>query len=156
VSVCGYKQWLKLNESESVRTIDSDGIIKWKSPNGILHREDGPAVEHPYAYKSWYINGKRHREDGPAVEYSNGDKEWYINGEIHREDGPAVEYPSGYKEWYINGKRHREDGPAVECSNGDNAWYINGKELTEKEFERYIVKYHLQSALDEIGLGGLI
>ena len=31
--------------------------------------------------KEWYLNGLLHREDGPAVEYANGDKEWYLNDE---------------------------------------------------------------------------
>jgi len=45
----------------------------------VLHREDGPAVEHTDGYKSWYLNGKRHREDGPAIEYLNGSKSWWLN-----------------------------------------------------------------------------
>ena len=55
------------------------------------------------------INGLLHREDGPAIEYANGNKIWYINGELHREDGPAVEYARGDKEWYIEGQRYLED-----------------------------------------------
>ena len=42
--------------------------------------------------KEWRVDGVLHREDGPAVEYANGDKEWYFNGKRHREDGPAVEF----------------------------------------------------------------
>ena len=45
----------------------------------ILHREDGPAVEYPNGYKSWYINGQSHRLDGPAIEWSDGNKSWYLN-----------------------------------------------------------------------------
>jgi hypothetical protein len=30
--------------------------------------------------KFWYLNGVLHREDGPAIEYTNGGKEWWING----------------------------------------------------------------------------
>ena len=41
--------------------------------------------------KEWYLNGLLHREDGPAVEYADGDKYWYLNDKRHREDGPAVE-----------------------------------------------------------------
>ena len=59
-----------------------------------------------YGTKFWYINGNiLHREDGPAVEHTNGYKAWYINDKLHREDGPAVEYASGTKEWYINNER---------------------------------------------------
>ena len=46
----------------------------------ILHRVDGPAVEHTDGYKVWYVNGVRHRLDGPAVEYADGVKSWYVDG----------------------------------------------------------------------------
>ena len=52
----------------------------------ILHREDGPAIEHTNGYKAWYINGERHREDGPAVEWSDGSKAWYINDRLLTEE----------------------------------------------------------------------
>ena len=53
--------------------------------------------------KRWLLNGLLHREDGPAIELASGSKSWYINGELHREDGPAIELASGYMRWYING-----------------------------------------------------
>ena len=49
--------------------------------------------------KNWYLDGILHREDGPAIEDSNGNKTWYLNDKCHREDGPAIEYSDGYKEW---------------------------------------------------------
>ena len=30
--------------------------------------------------KKWLLNGVLHREDGPAVEYADGSKGWYLNG----------------------------------------------------------------------------
>ena len=47
----------------------------------ILHREDGPAIEYPNRYKSWWINGQFHRTDGPAVEWDSGNKSYWINGD---------------------------------------------------------------------------
>ena len=65
---------------KSKLTIDKYGTKKWKLPNGLLHREDGPACEwNDSDYKAFYINGKWHRENGPAIEYYNGGKEWWIN-----------------------------------------------------------------------------
>jgi hypothetical protein len=65
---------------KSKLTIDKYGTKKWKLPNGLLHREDGPACEwNDSDYKAFYINGELHREDGPAVEYHPGDKVWYLN-----------------------------------------------------------------------------
>ena len=60
--------------------------------------------------KFWYLNSKLHREDGPACEHPNGSKEWYLNGKRHREDGPAVEGAHGYKVWCHNGIKYTEDG----------------------------------------------
>ena len=54
--------------------------------------------------KYWFAeNGLLHRDDGPAVEYANGDKQWYVNGFRHRDNAPAVEYVSGAKRWYYWG-----------------------------------------------------
>ena len=83
--------------------------------------------------KHWYQNGLLHRTDGPAIEHSDGDKFWYQNDKLHRTDGPAFECDV-YKAWYQNGNRHRTDGPAIENVNGDKSWYLEGKELTEAEF----------------------
>jgi hypothetical protein len=82
---------------------------------------------YPSGDKAWYLNGVLHREDGPAIEHSNGHKEWYLNGYLHREDGPAVEWPSGAEAWYLNGELHREDGPAAESPDGYKAWWLNGE-----------------------------
>lgn len=58
---------------------------------------------------AYRLFGMLHREDGPAIEYFNGDKYWYQNNERHREDGPAVELANGKKEWFLNGKQYTEE-----------------------------------------------
>ena len=57
----------------------------------------------PEGNKEWRLNGLLHREDGPAVEDTDGDKWWYRDDKLHRDDGPAVEYANGTKEWWVNG-----------------------------------------------------
>ena len=47
---------------KSKLTIDQYGTKRWRLPNGNLHREDGPAVEHIDGYRGWYINGKEYTE----------------------------------------------------------------------------------------------
>jgi len=59
--------------------LDLDGSRSW-CVNGLLHREDGPAIEHANGDRSWLINGMFHRENGPAIENMNGDRFWYLNG----------------------------------------------------------------------------
>jgi len=68
--------------------------------NGILHRDDGPAIEHD-GDEYWYQNGRLHRDEGPAIEYSFGKKVWYQYGNRHRNNGPAAEYPAGEKDYYL-------------------------------------------------------
>lgn len=57
----------------------------------------------------WKLNGLLHREDGPAIERSDGHKEWCQNGRYHREDGPACEWTDGSKSWYLNDVYHTEE-----------------------------------------------
>jgi hypothetical protein len=45
----------------------------------ILHRKDGPAIEHYEGGKMWYVNNKSHRLDGPAIERAWGINEWWVN-----------------------------------------------------------------------------
>jgi hypothetical protein len=30
--------------------------------------------------KRWFLNGVLHREDGPAIEWTSGTQYWYLNG----------------------------------------------------------------------------
>jgi predicted lipoprotein with Yx(FWY)xxD motif len=55
--------------------------------------------------RRWYRDGLLHREDGPALELPDGTRRWYRNGQLHREDGPAVERHDGTREWWVDGKR---------------------------------------------------
>ena len=106
--------------------------------NGILHRLDGPAVEHSDGSKYYYLNGILHRADGPAIESANGSKHYYLDGKRHRVDGPAAEFPNGSKHYYLDDKRHRVDGPAeIEMENGKVvkiAKWINGILINELTF----------------------
>ena len=61
------------------KVINKYGSIFYYNENGLLHREDGPAIEDSNGLKDWYKNGKLHREDGSAVEYPNGKKEYWYN-----------------------------------------------------------------------------
>jgi len=61
------------------------------------------SIEYENGNKKWYMNGLLHREDGPAIERVNGRKLWCKNGLLHRENGPAIEYENGDKRWYLRG-----------------------------------------------------
>lgn len=105
------KRLLKIEDSKPEPCSNEFGPIRWKLPDGKLHRRFGPAV----ACKTL--------------------KEWYINGLLHREDGPALEWISGKSDYYSEGKRHRIDGPAVIQTDGTHQYWINGFKLTKREFK---------------------
>ena len=86
---------------------------------------------------AYYQGGLLHREDGPAVEWSNGVKEWWQYGELHREDGPAIDAPNGDKLWSYCGQTHRLDGPAIEWDTGAKEWYLLGHKMTEMQFNAF-------------------
>jgi hypothetical protein len=119
----------------------------WRQ-NGVLHRENGPAVtvkgDNGGIYEEYYSHGKLHRDDGPAryskfVVGGGSKEEWFQNDVLHREGGPAESMIDGetgvvlMEYWVQNGVLHREDGPAVTYRDEKSyieefkRWAINGK-----------------------------
>ena len=111
----------------STPTTDPNGWTQWRTPDGKLHRVDGPAVTSPSGYEVWWQHGERHRVDGPAITRSNGRQEWYLHDKLHREDGPADITSDGSEEWWYEGKRHRTDGPASHLADGTEIWFQHGE-----------------------------
>ena len=103
---------------------------KWYK-DGVLHRDNGPAIDLSDGTKVWYTNGKREK-----LEYAFGHVEYYKNNILHKEDGPAIIKKDGSTEWYKHGLLHRENGPAIERSDGTKAWYEDGK-LIERAGPNY-------------------
>lgn len=62
--------------------------------------------------KRWYRNGVLHREDGPAmIHLLDGTEQWISewwcrDGKLHRDDGPAIIGPDGTEQWWRNGVRY--------------------------------------------------
>jgi hypothetical protein len=116
--------------------VDDDGSRRWYK-DGLLHREDGPAVELPNGDKEWCQFGQYHRVDGPAVERQSGYEAWYQFGLLHRANGPAVTFADYSAQWYRLGVLHRLEGPAIDDINGKSEWYINGRRLTKEKHDEY-------------------
>jgi len=122
--------------SKPVLEIGSDGMRIWRL-NGVLHREDGPAVSLPPNFQEWYQHGVLHREDGPASIDRHGKIEWYLNGIKYqfrewltavtnsREPTLEIEH-DGVQVWRLDSRFHREDGPAVIYPDGSEEWYLTG------------------------------
>ena len=59
-------------------------------------------VEYPNGSIYYYLNGIIHREDGPAIISSFDNRYYYLNGKLHREDGHAIIWYDGTVFYYIN------------------------------------------------------
>lgn len=55
----------------------------------------------------------------------------------------GVEIEPDRKIWRKNGLFHRDDGPAYEASNGYKEWWIEGNQLSQEEFNKYILEINL-------------
>lgn len=128
--------------------------------DGVLHKEDGPALMKTDYTGSvievqFYNDGFLHREEdtGPAyISHSAGfhTKIWYSHGKRHREGGlPAKEIINAghtiYQAWYHNDLLNRLDGPAVVEFENDQIvcqqWWINGVQKTVDPTNPIEIKY---------------
>jgi hypothetical protein len=66
-----------------------------------------PVVDE-YGTQRWYRDGVLHREDGPAVIWHDSYRFWYQDGKLHRLDGPATVHPNGIRRWYLDDKQVTE------------------------------------------------
>jgi hypothetical protein len=115
--------------------INHDKTVYWyKFGTGILHRENGPAIEYANGDCEWFIDGKRHRIGEPAIVWTSG-KHWFVDNKRHRIGAPAIERANGDREWFVEDKRHRIEGPAIEYISGSKLWYLNGRCVTEEALQ---------------------
>lgn len=98
---------------------------------GQLHsRNDKPAIEYPDGSKYWYKDGVMHREDGPAVLVKNAEI-WMRDGKYHRIDGPAVSWTIKKRyEYWVDGLQHRDDGPAIIDPVKGDEWWQRGERVS--------------------------
>jgi len=140
------------NDNKIIFEIDEKGNQTWRL-NGLLNREDGPAMISSNGTEQWFIKDKLHREgDEPAVIFKNGNKAWYKNGLLHREDNPAIIMNNGeIQEWFFHGKQHRIDGPAL-INQTKQEWWIDGIEKTKAEFTMLTLVRELSNELPNTDL----
>lgn len=108
---------------------DESGTLRWFNKKGQLHNfGNEPSVVYSNGAKEYHQNGVLHNDNGPAVEYGDG-KAWLKNGKLHRDgDLPAVELTDGTKKYYKNGILNRADNqPAVIGADGTLEYYKDGK-----------------------------
>lgn len=103
--------------------------------NGLMHKENGPAVELEDGTRKFYCHGRLHNLNNPALERSDGSCFYYVHGRLHRDNNlPAVELANGDCMYCQNGLLHRDGNlPAVELTDGTRKWYKDGQ-LDRVEF----------------------
>lgn len=69
--------------------------------------ENGPIAQ-PNGTRIWFKGGIVHREDGPAIEHSDGTCEWYVEGIRHCQTGPAFISGDGKRRWFVHGQELNE------------------------------------------------
>lgn len=86
--------------------IDNIGTKKWYS-DGVLHRINGPTIEHIDGTKIWYNHGEYYKIESFTC------TEWFYNHHHHRIDGPVIIYGTNeqfknkfyiYMDWDIQKK----------------------------------------------------
>ena len=84
----------------------------WNSLLRKVWRSKANGVEvktEPDGTKRWYRNGVLHREDGPAVERPNGPREYWLNGNKWEEDFFLRTRPEWKREAAEFFRRHAEE-----------------------------------------------
>lgn len=94
---------MKINGRDTSTAILNLRVVRrYDDDYRLVHCVDDQPVETEDGELRWYKDGMLHRENGPAVVYQNGDGDWYCNGRPHRTDGPSFSNPIG---WFIGGVR---------------------------------------------------
>ena len=88
------------------RKVLSDNTIIYLK-NGVLHREDGPAVIYDDGISEYWFEGRRHRHKGsaiidyysPAIKIKNGKVDpTYYSDDYYNEDGPILMFNTKMKD----------------------------------------------------------
>lgn len=109
------------------RTAAYPGAVEHWHRNGVLHRENGPALTFRNGAEGYYRDGVPHREDGPALTFGAGVERVRRRGESPHEDRVSLAAIDGVEAYFRNGLLHRKGGPALTFSNGWEFWYHDGE-----------------------------
>ena len=94
--------------------------------NGLEKQKDGTML--------WFKDGVLHKEDGPAMVTKDKTMSWFRHGKLHSyNDQPAITTPDGFKAWYDTGVRHRSDAPAIINTDGSVSFYFLGYYASEED-----------------------
>lgn len=139
------------SEEEKKTLLDEIEKLRLSINNVVVGRNyDGKIM-----MERWLVDGILHRDDGPAVVsyYDDGSVRtewWFKHGKIHRigdhiTNTPAVtKYDKGgnveERTWYREGKKYRDDGPT--CIKYHKNGNMSEQQWSENDIISNIVKYH--------------
>jgi len=103
--------------------------------NGLLHRENGPAVILRDGYRAWYLDGKPLTESEWKAAMAEKAAKAKAKKAVPAK-GRTGWFTSrkGTKCSFLNGKLHNEFGPAVIHADGDREWFLDDKQYTPTEW----------------------
>lgn len=92
-------------------TVSPTGDVEYYE-DGVLHRDDGPAVVRVDGKVVYYYRGCKQRDEeyGPTSFHPKGTMKYYFMGDLHRDEGPAVIRADGTVEYWKRGIRVTESG----------------------------------------------
>ncbi len=124
-------------DMEKLTTISRLGVTQTVDSNGQLHSANGePSFIDAKGTGHWHNRGVLHREDGPAIDGRHV-QIWYRHGKIHRDDDePAIYEDQGRRVmYYKNDRPHRVFGPAVieiTSVGKESQFWINGQKYSDE------------------------
>lgn len=107
----------------TIKENDAWSKREWKTEDGILHRNYGPAKVVQKDNKQdeyWFYKNVPHRWGGPAVVMENGEKHYFVRAQ------------RGDRKVFI---RHRLDGPAIYDNPGEeDMFFVGDRNVSEKDY----------------------
>lgn len=91
------------------KSITKSGVVEFRVEDTdpfvdqLLHNQNGPAViSEDGKHFQYYYKGLLHREDGPAVDFPNH-KQYWIHGKLHNQNGPAIIHNFKIEKYFYHG-----------------------------------------------------
>ena len=48
-----------VDDTDFIHDVDRADTVRYRNSDGLLHREDGPAIEYPYGTREWWLGGEQ-------------------------------------------------------------------------------------------------
>jgi hypothetical protein len=114
--------------NDEPNVVMNDVIKLYLNCDGVLHRDNAPAVINE-CFLQWWQHGVPSRDNDKPTHIYHNRIEWRNDSGLHRENGPAVIYKDR-ELWYT--RNVRSDEPLWHCFKRYQNGTVNGEYLIEK------------------------